>query len=256
MPEIRIGYHNELDQIRADVVRSAALVTETIPRATDALLSGDLQVAKQIIEGDDVLDALTLDIEERCFQILALQQPVATDLRSVITAIKLVAEIERSGDLMVNVAKAGRRLYGATLDARIRGIIERMGEEATRLFRLAIDAYAEGNAGLAAAVDDLDDQLDNLQKELVSVIFETRGGEEASLEVAVQLALVGRYYERVGDHAVNVSERVQYMVTGWLPEHTGAARLRARAQTDAAEAIDGPDAPVIGLVPPVDEEAG
>lgn len=274
MPEIRIGFHQELELIRNDMVRLAALVSETIPRATDVLLSGDLQAARQLIEEDDVIDTLTLEIEERCYQVLALQQPVATDLRSVITAIKLTSEIERCGDLMVNVAKAARRIYGVDLDPRVRGLIERMGEEANRLFKLAIDAYAEGNAGLAAALDDMDDHLDNMHKDFIQVVFETQKGPEVDVQAAVQLALVGRYYERMGNHAVNIGERVQYMVTGWLPEHTGAARLQARTAKGAAAAAgadagdaeasggaqpagaDATDAPSLGLVPPLDEEAG
>ena len=218
---------------------------ETIQRATEVLLTGDLQGAQKLIEADDVIDSLTIDIEERCFQILALQQPVATDLRAVITAIKLTAEIERSGDLMTNVAKAARRIYGADIDPKLRGLIEQMGEEANRLFQLSIDAYAEGDAGLAAALDDMDDGLDNLHKDYIKLIFATYASREAELQVAVQLALVGRYYERIGDHAVNISERVQYMVTGWMPEHTGAARLQARAAHHQAE-VDRGDIPPDG----------
>lgn len=270
MPETRIGFHQELDFIRSELVRLAALVSETIPRATEALLAADLQAARQLVEEDDVIDTLTLEIEERCYQVLALQQPVATDLRAVITAIRLTSEIERSGDLMVNVAKAARRIYGSDIDPRVRGLIERMGEEAARLFTLAIDAYATGDAGLAAALDDMDDRLDNLHKEYIGAIFETQRGANVDVQAAVQLALVGRYYERMGDHAVNIGERVQYMVTGWLPEHTGAARLQARAAGQAPSVADGSsagapespsatdvaDAPALGLVPPLDQDAG
>ena len=105
-----------------------------------------------------------------------------------------------------------------------------MSEEATRLFRLAIDAYVEGNASLAAALDDMDDGLDLLHKEYIQAIFESHHAGFIDLQAAVQLALIGRFYERIGDHAVNIGVRVEYMVTGWLPEHTGAARLHARQE--------------------------
>ncbi|MEZ5145248.1 MAG: phosphate signaling complex protein PhoU [Acidimicrobiales bacterium] len=229
MPEQRLTFHHELDKIRDDLVRLAAMVTEMMPRATDALLTGDLQGAQQLIEDDDLLDALTIEIEEHAFQVLALQQPVATDLRALITALKLTSEIERSGDLMVNVAKAARRLYGAILDPKLRGLIERMSEEAARLFRLSIDAYVEHNEGLAAALDDMDDILDATHQDFIQAIFESHQAGTIEVEAAVQLALVGRYYERIGDHAVNIGQRVEFMVTGWLPEHTGAARAAARA---------------------------
>jgi phosphate transport system protein len=245
--ETRRTFHEELDRVRADIVRLAALVTETIPRGTDVLLTMDLQEAQQLIEDDDILDALTLEIEEHCYQLLVLQAPVAADLRFLVAALRLTSEIERSGDLMVNIAKATRRLYGESLDPRIRGLIEQMSEEAVRLFRLAIDAYAEGNAGLAAAIDDMDDHLDDLHREYIEAIFEFHRREGIDLEAGVQLALVGRYYERIGDHAVNIAERVQYMVTGWLPEHSGAARAEARARKvpatapgGDAEVVDGP----------------
>ncbi|HEX7442329.1 MAG TPA: phosphate signaling complex protein PhoU, partial [Acidimicrobiales bacterium] len=218
---------------------------------TDVLLANDLQGAQRLIEDDDELDTLALDIEERCYQVLALQQPVAIDLRSLVTAIRLTSEIERSGDLMVNVAKGARRIYGVQYDPRLRGLIERMSEEATRLFRLCVDAYVEGNAGLAAALDDMDDGLDLLHKDYIQAIFESHHAGVIDLQAAVQLALIGRYYERIGDHAVNIGSRVEYMVTGWLPEHSGAARLQARheraraeidAQADAADAAQAAQA--------------
>ncbi len=235
MVDNRRSFHQELDEIRNDIVRLAAMVTEFIPRGTEILLSNDLRGAKALIEADDGIDALSLEIEEHCYQVLALQQPMAGDLRSIVTAIRLVSEIERSGDLMVNVAKGARRLYGAVFDPRLRGLIEQMSEEAARLFKLAVDAYVEGNAGLAAALDDIDDRLDNLHVDYIESIFEAHHNDGLTLEAGVQLALIGRYYERIGDHAVNIGNRVQYMVTGWLPEHSGAARVQARARQSASE---------------------
>jgi phosphate transport system protein len=228
--DIRKSFHHELDEIRADIVRLGALVTECIPRATNALLTGDLREAQMVIDEDDVLDELTLSIEERCFQVLALQQPMAGDLRAIITAIKLVSELERDGDLMSNVCKGARRIYGVTIDPTLRRYIERMSEQALRLTKLAIDAYAEGDDGLAAALDDIDDQLDELHADYIQAIFQSHTAGTLDLQQAVQLALFGRYYERIGDHAVNMGERTVYMVTGWLPEHTGAARSQLRSE--------------------------
>jgi len=234
MQEQRKTFHQELEQMSADIVRLAAMVTELIPRGTEVLLTNDLREAQEIIEDDDVLDALAVQIEDHCYHVLALQQPMAGDLRAIVTAIRLVSEIERSGDLMVNVCKGARRIYGANFDPKVRGLIEQMGEEATKLFRLAIDAYVEHNASLATALDDMDDQLDGLHKDYIQAIFESHHAGSIDLQAAVQLALIGRYYERIGDHAVNIGTRVEYMVTGWLPEHSGAARLQARAAMEAA----------------------
>jgi phosphate transport system protein len=226
--EIRKSYHQSLDEVRHDIVRLAGMVTEALGKATQALLAGDLAVAEEIIRSDDMLDTLTLDIEERCYQLLTLQQPMASDLRAVVTAVRLTAEIERSGDLVANIMKAARRIYGVELEPKLRGLIERLGEEVHRLFRLAIDAYVEQNESLAAAIDDMDDAVDELHTDYIRAIFETHSSGTMALQPAVQLALVGRFYERIGDHAVNVGERVQYMVTGWLPEHSGAARQAVR----------------------------
>lgn len=226
--DIRKGFHSDLDAIRADTVRLAAMVTERIPWGTEILLGGDLAAAQTLIDADDDLDVLSVELEERCYQNLVLQAPMAGDLRTIVTCLRLVSELERSGDLMVNVAKAMRRLYGTEIDPKLRGLISRMGEEAQRLMRMAIDSFAEGDEGKAAALDDMDDRLDQLHKEYIQAIFESHRAGGADLEAGVQLALVGRYYERIGDHAVNIGERVRYMVSGWLPEHTGAARAAAR----------------------------
>ena len=229
MHETRSTFHHQLDDIKRDLLRAAARVTETIMRGTQVLLDLDMAGAQALIEGDDELDALTLDIEERCFTVLARQQPMAGDMRAVVTAIRLTSEIERSGDLMVNVAKAARRLYGTPVPAPLRSLLQAMADEAVRLYQLAMDSYADGDAGMAAAIDDMDDRLDQLHKDYIQAILELHADVQ-DVQVAVQLALVGRYYERIGDHAVNIGERVQYMVTGWLPEHTGAVRHAARTQ--------------------------
>ncbi|MDQ3305914.1 MAG: phosphate signaling complex protein PhoU [Actinomycetota bacterium] len=230
--EIRKSFHQSLDEVSHDIVRLAGMVTESLGKATEALLDGDLRVAEEIIAGEVALDALTLDIEERCYQLLTLQQPMAIDLRSVVTAARLTAEIQRSGGLVVNIMKAARRLYGVELDPRLRGLIEQLGEQVHRLFRLSIDAYVERDESLAAAMDDMDDTVDDLHLDFIQTIFEAHGEGVTALQVAVQLALVGRFYERIGDHAVNIGERVQYMVTGWLPEHDAAARQKVREAGD------------------------
>jgi phosphate transport system regulatory protein PhoU len=235
VPETRKAFHEQLEAIRRDLIVLAAKVTEAIPRGTEALLTLDMAAAQRLIDGDDDLDALTLDIEERCFSMMALQQPMAGDLRALVAALRMTAEIERSGDLVVNIAKGARRMYGAEIPARLRGQVGAMSDEAERLFRLAIDAYADGDADLAGALDDVDDRLDRLHADYIASIIDRQ--DELDLQVGVQLALIGRYYERIGDHAVNIGERVRYMVTGWLPEHTGAARLAARIRaTDDASA--------------------
>lgn len=237
--DIRKTFHDDLDEITNQLVAMAALVTETIPRVTETLLAVDLAEAQAIIADDDILDGLMVEVEESCYRVLALQQPMAGDMRAIVAAIRMVSEIERSGDLAVNIAKATRRIYGITITPRLRGLIASMGEEAARLYRLAIQAYADGDAPMAAALDDLDDRLDSLHRDYIAEIFAAHDEERLTLQEGVQLALIGRYYERIGDHAVNIGERVRYMVTGWMPEQKGAERAARRSEASAA-GVDGP----------------
>ncbi|MHB1139465.1 MAG: phosphate signaling complex protein PhoU [Microthrixaceae bacterium] len=228
MNEIRVEYHGELEDLRSDIIRLGVMVSETIGRGTAALLGRDLHAAQVIIDGDDVIDDFCLGLEERCYRLLALQSPIAGELRFVLTSLRLISELERSADLIVNVCKASRRIYDVDFGPQIRGLIEQMGVEATFLIRAAIDSYVDADTSLASALDDIDDRLDELQVAYVQAIFRSHSEMNLNLQGAVQMAMIGRYYERIGDHAVNIGERVMYMVTGWLPEKSGAARQRLR----------------------------
>ena len=171
-----------------------------------------------------MLDALALDIEERCYQLLALQQPMAGDLRAIVTAIRMVSEIERSGDLVVNIAKGARRIYGIELRApparaaSRRWARRRPGSSGSPSTPTSSTTTAWPPPSTTSTTGSTTCTRTTSQE-----IFETHGRRRASRSrPGVQLALIGRYYERIGDHAVNIGERVRYMVTGWLPEHTGA----------------------------------
>lgn len=219
--DTRRTFHSQLDEIRNDLVRLAASVCETIPRGTNVLLDGDLGEAQAVVRGDEEINALALDIEDRCYHLLALQGPMAGDLRAVVTAIRLVAEIERSGDLMVNVAKTTRRIHSQLSDAKVRGFIQTMSEVALRIYRAAMDAYVDADEAKAMSIPGMDDELDRLHKDFITQVLDSCRAGTIDVEAAVQLGLVGRYYERIGDHAVNISERVRYMVSGWMPERPG-----------------------------------
>ena len=242
MDELRKSFHQELDDARARLAWLAAKVIKAIPRATQVLLSGDLEGADALIKGDDEIDAHSVDLEEKCYQLLALQAPVAGDLRQLVAILKMVGEVERSADLTVNICKAARRIYGHELDPRMRGLVARMGEQAQQLFVSSLEAFETNDAAKAAAIDDMDSFLDGLQREFVRTIFESHADERIDLQVAIQMAMVARFYERIGDHAVNIGERVRYLVTGWMPEHKGAERWknnRPEDDTDGLPYIEG-----------------
>ncbi len=180
-------------------------MTESIPRATEILLTQDLEGAELMVLADDEIDAKSLEFDEACYELLALQSPVAGDLRRCVAAMRIIAEIERSADLTVNICKAARRIYGHQLDPRLRGIIHKMGTQAHTLFKEATEAYLTDDAARAAALEDMDSYLDDLQREFVQAIFTSHTTEKIELQVAVQLAVVARFYERIGDHAVNIA---------------------------------------------------
>lgn len=235
MEKMHTKFHSDLEKTRDDLALLAARVVEVIPRATSVLLDGDLEIAEYVIQGDADIDAHAVDVEERCIQILALQAPVASDLRQVVALLKMIAEVERSGDLAANICKAARRIYGHELDPKLRGIIGRMGEQAASIYTAAIEAFRENDVAKAAAVDDMDAYLDALQKQFIAAIFESQAASRIDLQVAVQLAMVARFYERIGDHAVNMAERVTYIVTGKVPDHRKSTRPKVTVEDlDAA----------------------
>lgn len=218
--EARKSFQDALDELRIDVIRLAALTTEAIGAGTQAFLDADLAAAEQVIENDDDIDDLTHSIEDSCYQLLARQQPMATDLRTVVSVLRIVHELERSADLMVNVAKTTRRIYPHSLDPKLRGIIQRMGEQAGTQTRVALDAFADSDPSAAFALADMDDTMDDLTKSLFRHILAGSGtgvDDEGNVLLAVQLALVGRHYERIADHAVTIGQRVGFMVTGEHP---------------------------------------
>jgi len=215
--ETRRHFHEELAEIRDDVIRLGGLASEAIEAGTAAFLDADLAAVERVIAGDHALDDLMHSVEARSYQLLARQQPMAVDLRMLVTILRVVHELERTGDLIVNVAKATRRLYPYVLEPRVRGILDRMREQAGVQLRLAVDTFADGDLARAAALPDMDDVIDDLQKDLFRVIFATPAQDEGAIQRAVQIALVGRYYERIGDHAANIAERVEFLVTGVLP---------------------------------------
>ncbi len=194
-----------LEEIDRKVLQLFALVGESVSGATHALLSGDREAAKALADRDAVVDRLYHDIEELTLQQLTVAGITSqSDLRFLVTVIRMLPDLERNGDLAEHVARRAARGLGTELSPRSRGLVERMGEVAVRMWRTTTDAYAERAAAAASAVDILDDEMDDLH---VSLTVEVVAGT-MPLPVAVELALLARFYERFGDHAVNLARRV------------------------------------------------
>jgi phosphate transport system protein len=220
MSETRKIYDEHLVEIRNDVVKLAAGVCEQIGRATQALLDADLEMVDQVFDAHEDHNARVVDLEQRVYQLFALQHPLAGDLRSLLSVLRILHEIELTSGLMRNVARQTRRVYPRQLAPRVRGIIERMGAQASIQMHLAVDAFADNDANIASALPDMDDVMDDLQKELFRAIFAAGAPDESALQTAVQTAFIGRDYERAADHAVTIGRWVQFTVTGRIPGET------------------------------------
>ena len=213
-PDMRRTFHEQLQDLGEEVIRLGGMTVELITGATQGLLDGDLAIADQTVHNDDAIDALTHTVEDQCFLLLARQQPMATDLRTILATLRIAHELERSADLSVNISKATRRLYPTSLDPKVRGIVDQMGRQAANQTRLALDAYADTDPTWASVLADMDDAMDELTKSLFRYILSLAPADEAAVQQAVQIALVGRHFERIADHAVTIAERVVFMATG------------------------------------------
>ena len=242
---IRSELDERLDGIRDHLLTMIDMVGVRVDDVTTALLERDVARADQLIIEDDEMDLLSQQVEDLCIDTLIREQPVASDLRAVVAAMHMNSDIERSGDLTTNIAKAAGRLQGTQADDRIRDLVLRMAHQAKMLFERSGDAYRSLDAALASSIDELDDVLDDLHKNFIQlVISESRhGGIEA--HQTLQYAMIGRFYERIGDHAENLGERIRYIVDGWTPERAGAERARARAAGTILD--DDAEPPVLGL---------
>jgi len=210
--DLRVGFHRELDEIDQKVVQLFALVSEGLSAATDAFLAGDREAAKKLVDRDKVIDSLYIDVEEIVYRQLITQSPMAKDLRFLLSVLRIVPELERSGDLAEHIAARAVRGVASALTPRIRGLVEQMGLVGTEMWRVAADAYVERDPGAASDLNERDDELDELH---VSLTAELVSGQ-LTVPIALEMALVARFYERLGDHAVNIGERIRYIAAGSL----------------------------------------
>jgi phosphate transport system protein len=212
MAESRQEFQRELEAIEAKVIELFAMVAEDIPGATSALLSGDNEVLQKLAEREQVIDALYQEIEELANREIVLQAPVASDLRFLLSVLRIVPELERSHDLVVQIASRANHILGGDLSPRARGLVERMGTLASDMWRQAADSWYQRDRFAALTLADRDDEMDQLYS---SMIAELAAGRMA-LPVTMEMTLVARFYERLGDHAVNIARRVVYLA-GSLP---------------------------------------
>ncbi|QFZ78433.1 phosphate signaling complex protein PhoU [Streptomyces fagopyri] len=216
---MREAYHEELGSIGDTLVEMANLVGSAIGLATTALLDADLKLAENVISADNKIDDLQRDLENRAIAILARQQPVATDLRTVVTSLRMSADLERSGDLAEHVAKLARMRFPAKAVPRdLRRTILEMGQLAQRLMAQAAEVIITQDVEAALQLEKDDDRMDELHRVVFQHLMDKQWHH--GVETAVDVTLVGRYYERFADHAVSVARRVIYLVTGEHADET------------------------------------
>jgi phosphate transport system protein len=210
---VRDSYHEQLDAIGDGLVEMSRLAGSAVSRATTALLDADLELAEQVISGDDVINELYRTIEAQAFDLLARQQPVAGDLRVLVTSLRMVVDLERTGDYAVHLAKIARRRHPASaVPAELRSTVLEMGQTAQRIAVKAGSVIASRDLALAAELVRDDDVMDDLHRKLFTAMLSSSWSHGA--EAAIDITLAGRYYERLADHAVAVARRVAYLVTG------------------------------------------
>jgi len=210
---MREQFHGELAGLSEQMVEMTRLAGSAIGRATRALLDADLPLAESVITADEQIDDIQHEIEEKSLELLARQQPVATDLRVIVTGLRMSSDLERMGDLARHVAKLARLRYpNSAIPPELNSTILEMGQAAGRIVAKAGSVIASRDVAMAMELESDDDEMDRLHRDVFRLLLSpdwTHG-----VETAIDVTLCGRYYERFADHAVSVARRVTYLVTG------------------------------------------
>jgi phosphate transport system protein len=213
-PVERVSRHfqEELEQLKTRLLEMGGIAEEQVRLAVKALVDRDRDLVERVLHGDEPLNALHIEIDGRCFTLLALYQPMAIDLRAIVSAVKINTDLERVGDLAVNIAEAARR-YAAQPPIKKLIDIPRMASIAQAMLRDALDAFVRRDIDLAQQVLNEDDKLDSLKTQIFRELLTYMLQDTGTIEPALDLILISRHLERIGDHATNVAEDVIFMVS-------------------------------------------
>ena len=213
MALIRSVFQEELDGVSQSLVDLTNMVSDSIQKATQALISADLKLAEEVITNDEKVDNYQHDLDSRIIDIIARQQPVATDLRTLVTSLRMSADLERMGDLAHHVAKQARMRYpNSAVPAELVPTITAMGLVADKLIDKLSSVMEHRDTVRALEIETDDDEMDRLHRELIGVLLSKDWSH--GVETAIDMTLLGRYYERFADHAVSIARRVYFSVTG------------------------------------------
>jgi len=213
MSWLRSAFQDELDGVTQSLLDLSSLVSSAITQATHALLTADLSEAEAVIAADDRVDEIQHELDARIIDIIARQQPVASDLRALVTALRMSADLERMGDMAHHIAKITRlRHPGAAVPSELLLTIEEMGKVARLISDKVGGVINSKDIDKALEVEKDDDEMDLLHRRLFTALLEPTWPH--GIETAIDMTLIGRYYERYADHAVSVSRRIHFQVTG------------------------------------------
>jgi len=210
---MREAFHDELDGISQSLLQMASLVKEAMSQATKALLTADLALAEKVIQDDSVIDNIQHELDARTISLMARQQPVASDLRTLVTSLRMSADLERMGDLAHHVAKQARmRFPNSAVPAELVSTIEDMGRVAVAIIDKLSAVMEHRDTVRALELETDDDEMDRLHRKLIAALLDDNWSY--GVESAIDMTLLGRYYERCADHAVSIARRVYFLVTG------------------------------------------
>jgi phosphate transport system protein len=215
-------FREELEALQGRLLEMGGLAEERVRAAVQGLVSREASLFEKVLFGDEPINQLHIEIDNRCFRLLALHQPMATDLRAIVAAVKINTDLERVGDLAVNIAEAGKRYISHPPVKKLIDIPQ-MGEIAQTMLRDSLDAFVKRDTALAHQVLNEDDRLDSLKTQVFRDLLTHMLNDQSTVEPALDLILVSRHLERIGDHATNVAEDVIFMVSALDVRHHGPA---------------------------------
>jgi phosphate transport system protein len=214
-------FHEELEALKGRLLEMGGLAEERVRATLEGLVSREAALIDTVLRGDEPINQLHIDVDNRCFRLLALYQPMATDLRAVVAAVKINTDLERVGDLAVNIAEASKRYIG---HAPVKKLVDipQMAEIAQAMLRDSLDSYVRRDTALAQHVLNEDDKLDSLKTQVFRDLLNYMLKDPTTVEPALDLILVSRHLERIGDHATNIAEDVIFMVSAVDVRHHGS----------------------------------
>jgi phosphate transport system protein len=220
-------FHEQLATLKERLLVMGGLAEERVRLSVQALVDGDPRLVEQVLTGDGPINELHIEIDDRCLKLLALHQPMAADLRAIVAGVKINTDLERVGDLAVNIAEAARR-YATHPPVKKLIDIPRMASTAQQMLRDALDAFVRRDMQLAQQVLNEDDTLDALKTQVFRELLDYMLQDSTTVEPALDLILISRHLERIGDHATNVGEDVIFMVSGRdVRHHAGDTEISA-----------------------------